>query len=40
MAADRLTAVVGVVLWKDLAQAHLGALLGPWAETVQCAGIG
>jgi len=33
-------AVVGLILWDALDEEHLGALLGPWAETVQRAGIG
>lgn len=32
--------LVGLILWDTLPEEHLGALLGPWADTVERAGIG
>lgn len=32
-------AVVGIILWDGIEEEHLGALLGPWAEMVDHAGI-
>lgn len=31
--------VVGLILWNELDEEHLGASLGPWAETIERAGI-
>lgn len=32
-------AVVGLIVWDALDEEHLGALLGPWAETLDHAGV-